>query len=99
MRIDLLARDRAQQAGDHDLVVRLQPAFNHAQPAIQRVGAWEGPRLPPPTGSNVRITLLVSDGLYLGEGPFGAMQRDPIAAPVIKAAGELLELVVDAGTK
>ena len=35
LRIDLLAGDRAQQPGDHDAVVRLQAAFDHAQPAVE----------------------------------------------------------------
>ena len=38
LRIDLLAGDRAQQARDHDLVVRLEAAFDHAQIALERAG-------------------------------------------------------------
>jgi hypothetical protein len=41
------------------------------------------------------MTFLVSDGLYFGEGPMQAMQRDPLAGPVILEAGRLLQVVVD----
>jgi hypothetical protein len=44
------------------------------------------------------MTFLVSDGLYFGEGPFTLMQRDPVAAPLLKNAGELLQLVVKLAT-
>jgi hypothetical protein len=37
--------------------------------------------------------------LYFGEGPFSAMQREPVAAPIIQEASELLQLVVNAVTK
>jgi hypothetical protein len=65
-----------------------------AVPAVKRIGPWEKKRLPPPKKGNVRITFLVSDGLYFGEGPSSLMQQEPTAAPIIQNAGELLQLVV-----
>jgi hypothetical protein len=62
--------------------------------ALKCIGPWEKTRLPPPRKGNVRITFLVSDGLYFGEGPFSLLQHEPTAAPIIKNAGELLQLVV-----
>jgi len=38
LRVDLLAGDRAQQAGDDDAVVGLQPALDHPQFAVDRAG-------------------------------------------------------------
>jgi hypothetical protein len=61
-----------------------------------QIGPWEKARLPPPAKGRIRMTFLVSDGLYFGEGPFPGMDRDPLAAPVIGEAGRLLQLVVDA---
>jgi len=67
--------------------------------ALARIGPWDKPRLPPPVEGNVRLTFLVSDGLYFGEGPFSAIQRDPIGGPVLLAASELLAKIVDTATK
>ncbi len=64
--------------------------------AIAQIGPWQHPRLPPPKQGKIRLTFLVSDGLYFGEGPLPGMDRDPIAAPVIGEAGKLLQVVVDA---
>lgn len=70
-----------------------------AKPVVAKIGAWNEPRRAPPTLGNIRMTFLVSDGLYFGEGPMALMQQEPLAAPVIKRATELLQAVVAAGTK
>ncbi len=48
---------------------------------------------------NIRMTFLVSDGLYFGEGPMAAIQQDPMASPLIAAATQLLVKVVKETTK
>jgi len=45
------------------------------------------------------MTFLVSDGLYFGEGPFGALQQDRMAGPVLAKATQLLQRAVELGTK
>jgi len=40
------------------------------------------------------MTFLVSDGLYFGEGPFNALQKDPLGGPVLAKAAQLLQLSV-----
>jgi hypothetical protein len=40
------------------------------------------------------MTFLVSDGLYVGEGPFADIQRDPITGPIIRASHELLNGII-----
>ena len=67
--------------------------------ALDHVGPWEGARLPPPPQGNIRMTFLVSDGLYFGEGPTAMMQQDPIGAPVVREARKLEESVIDAVRK
>jgi hypothetical protein len=73
--------------------------FDASQPAVQRIGSWGKPRLAPPKQGNVRLTFLVSDGLYFGEGPMSIMQREPMAGPIIGQATELLQAVVATGAK
>jgi hypothetical protein len=73
--------------------------FTAAEPVVARIGPWEGPRLAPPNQGNIRLSFLVSDGLYFGEGPMALMQRDPLAGPVIQQSVELLQAVVASGAK
>jgi hypothetical protein len=63
---------------------------------VAKIGPWDKPRRPPPVAGNVRLTFLVSDGLYFGEGPFSAIQQDPIGGPVLLASSKLLEKIVSA---
>ena len=64
-------------------------------PIISAIGPWDKPRLPAPAAGNIRMTFLVSDGLYFGEGPMNIMQKEPMAAPLIAAATELLVAIVN----
>jgi len=63
--------------------------------AVARLGPWDKPRLPPPEKGNIRLTFLVSDGLYFGEGPMADMANDPLGGLVVQRATELLMLVVN----
>ncbi|AVP96826.1 hypothetical protein C7S18_06245 [Ahniella affigens] len=66
-----------------------------AQPVVNAIGPWDKERLPPPKAGNVRITFLVSDGLYFGEGPFGVLENDSMAGPVLAKASQLLQETVE----
>lgn len=65
-----------------------------SQPVVNVIGPWDKQRLPPPKAGNVRMTFLVSDGLHFGEGPFGALQKDPLAGPLLAKSAELLQRAV-----
>ncbi len=65
------------------------------QGIVDAIGPWEEPRLPAPSDGNVRMSFVVSDGLYFGEGPYDDLMRDHMATPVMRAAGNLLVAVVD----
>lgn len=69
-----------------------------SQSAVARIGPWDQARRPPPANPNMRLTWIVSDGLYFGEGPFELMQRDPLAAPFIQQGAQLLAVVVKSAT-
>ena len=70
-----------------------------SQPIVNKIGPWDKQRLPPPKAGNVRITFLVSDGLYFGEGPFTDLQQYAMAGPVLSKATQLLQRAVVLGTK
>ncbi|MES3021121.1 MAG: hypothetical protein V4857_05995 [Pseudomonadota bacterium] len=60
---------------------------------VAQIGPWSKARQPPPVRGNIRLSFLVSDGLYFGEGPMAAMQREPMAGPIIRHATELLSVL------
>jgi hypothetical protein len=83
-------------------VAALQPTIDALLAAsrvlVGKIGPWEKPRLNPPKAGNVRLTFLVSDGLYFGEGPYADLARDGLGGPVLAAARQLLEQVVALST-
>lgn len=81
--------------GSKEIEVLAKELVNVSVPVVKKVGPWGKDRLPPPEEGNIRMTFLVSDGLYFGEGPLAIMQSEPMAAPVISKAIQLLQTVVN----
>ena len=69
--------------------------FQKSKEIIKQIGPWDKPRRPRPKKGSVRITFLVSDGLYFGEGPMNALFNDPIASPALTAATELMRYLTN----
>ena len=46
---------------------RIKDLIAASQPVLTRLNPWEKARLPPPAQDIVRLTFLVSDGLYFGQ--------------------------------
>ena len=84
-----------ESGGSKDIETLAKDLVNISVPVVQKIGPWHKDRLPPPKKGNIRLTFLVSDGLYFGEGPLMIMQKEPMAVPVISKAIELLQTVVD----
>ncbi len=80
--------------GVDSLQPMVRKLFAASAPLIQQIAATDQPRRPPPTGTNARLTFLVSDGLYFGEGPMAALQRDALGGLVIAQGVELLQASV-----
>ncbi|HWX00240.1 hypothetical protein [Collimonas sp.] len=87
------------EAGVEQLEAKAKSLVASAIPAVDNMGPWDKKRLPPPAKEIVRMTFLVSDGLYFGQGPFALMEKEPLAAPVIQNAGGLLQIVMNLSTK
>ena len=87
------------EATPSDVVAAAEHLIAVSQPIVERIGPWEKPRRPPPPKGCVRMTFLVSDGLYFGEGPLSVIQSDPLAGPVFAGAVRLLQLVTAAAIK
>ena len=67
-----------------------QDLFIKSQEIVKQIGVWDKPRRPHPTIGTTRITFLVSDGLYFGEGPMDILFNDPLASPALSSGTELM---------
>ncbi len=67
--------------------------FAESARVVNKIGKWDQKRRPFPKNGVVRMSFLVSDGLYFGEGPFELMQADPMGGPVIAAATRLMSFL------
>jgi hypothetical protein len=69
--------------------------FTKSQEIVKQIGPWDKPRRPHPTKGTVRITFLVSDGLYFGEGPIDILFNDPLASPALTSGTELMKYMTE----
>lgn len=69
--------------------------FAEGEQVIQKIGPWEDPRLPCPPPGDVRLTFLVSDGLYFGQGPIDVLFNDPMGAPTLQVATMLMQYLTE----
>jgi hypothetical protein len=81
------------------LVGGVDEILRASQFVVNCYGPWNKPRRPPPTGDISRMTFLVSDGLYFGEGRVSDLLNDRFAAPVVKATSLLLPVMVEEALK
>jgi hypothetical protein len=69
--------------------------FNNSLNVVMQIGPWNEPRRPHPPKGTVRITFLVSDGLYFGEGTMKVLFSDPLAGPALMSAMELMKYLME----
>jgi hypothetical protein len=87
------------EGGGHPVEALAKELVAVSQPVVNQIGPWDKKRLAPPKPGNVRMTFLVSDGLYFGEGPFDTLQKDPMGGPVLAKAAQLLQRAVENALK
>jgi|GEM_PF-357154 len=68
--------------------------FEKGMGIVQRIGVWDKPRREHPGKGNVRLSFIVSDGLYFGEGPIDVLFKDAMAAPALDTATTLMRYVI-----
>lgn len=66
-----------------------------AQDIVDELSPLAELRSPPPKTPNVRVTSIVSDGLYVGEANSEELTRDPLGGPILRATSDLLSAVID----
>lgn len=68
--------------------------FAKSEAVVKLIGPWDQPRKPPPAKGNVRISFLLSDGLYFGEGPIQVLFNDPMASAPLNSATLLMQYLM-----
>lgn len=86
------------EAAPPQIAAKIPPLLAAAQQVVNQIGPWDKERLPPPHKGTIRLSFLVSDGLYFGQGPLEEFQRDAKAGPVIAATLALLNAIVEQAT-
>lgn len=73
--------------------------FEKSLTIVKNIGPWDKARQSAPTKGNARITFLVSDGLYFGEGAINVLFNDPMASTAIKSATQLMQYLIEKSTQ
>lgn len=69
--------------------------FSNSAEILIHIGPWDKPRRPHPTRGIARISFLVSDGLYFGEGPIDVLFNDPLASPALMSGTKLMQYLAE----
>lgn len=69
--------------------------FDKGRDLITEIGPWDKGRLPQPAKGNVRLSFLVSNGLYFGQAPWYILFNDHMGGPILHTASELMNLLVE----
>jgi len=79
---------------DESIVITKQ-LFEASGKIVSQIGPWNKPRRAFPAKGDLRISFLVSDGLYFGEGPINTLFKDQLAAPALTAATSMLQYITN----
>lgn len=80
-----------------EIAAQAKEIVETAQGMVKQQPVGTRRRQAPPTLGDVRLTALVSDGLYVGQGAFEAIAAGKQTAPVLQGAQKLLDLIVRQG--
>jgi len=73
----------------------IEQLFADSMEVVKKIGPWAEPRREPPANGLVRLSFIVSEELYFGEGSFEVLQKDPLGGPVISDAILLMQFLID----
>lgn len=81
--------------GDGSLDGMIDQLLAASQQVVRQIGPWEGARPGPPGPGEVRLSFLTPSGLHFGQGPMNALAADPMGGPVIHAALQLMQALME----
>lgn len=68
--------------------------FQAGRSVVALIGPHDGQRFPFPQTGTVRLSFLVSDGLYFGQSTIDHFFRDQMAGPVLHAGTQLMQYLI-----
>lgn len=68
--------------------------FEKSEVVIKQIGPWDQPRKAHPVKGYVRLSFLLTDGLYFGEGPMNVLFNDPMASAPLSSATRLMQYLM-----
>jgi len=83
------------QAANDESDALVKNLFETGLQVVKNIGPWHKERLANPGNGDVRISFLVADGLYFGQGPFEVLEKDKMGGPVINAATRLMVFLIN----
>lgn len=83
------------EASDSSALPLFINLMDEGSKVVSRIGAWDKTRLPFPEAGTTRITFLMTDGIYFGQGPTNILFKDAMAAPVLNAGLELMKFLTE----
>jgi hypothetical protein len=83
------------EASDLHSALLTKKIFDESERIVEKIGPWNKPRKLFPATGELRISFLMSDGLYFGEGPVNILFKDPMAGPALNAATEMLQYITE----
>jgi hypothetical protein len=92
--IDTAEKITSLESTQGTMAANLRRLLHASRAAVDRIGPWLQPRIAPPTAGMIRMSFLVSDGLYFGQGLLEVMAKDELAGPIIAASEALLQSLV-----
>lgn len=87
------------ESASPEMAAKVRELLSVSQKVVDRHAPANKKRVLPPGQGNIRLNFLASDGLYVSEGDFSAMQKDGLTGPVVQKATDLLVLVTRLGGK
>jgi hypothetical protein len=75
---------------DTSLDDKVQRVLSAGEAIVSQIGPWEGKRRPAPAAGIMRLTMLTPTGLFFGEGPFEALQKNHRARSLVMASTRLM---------
>jgi hypothetical protein len=88
--IDSSAKILRWQAGQTRIQNELASYFAASVKLAEQLKPSDHLRFPPPFAGMARITVLLSDGLYFGQGPSNNLTKDSLSGPLIRQANQWL---------
>jgi hypothetical protein len=87
------------EAPDRDVEARVEALLTAAAPILRAAAPIDGAVPAVPRSGHAQVAVLTTDAIHTGTGPFEGLARDPLGGPVIRAAFELMTLLMERSSR